>query len=132
MNHRIARLAFGFSVGLLVAFLSYRWIADTGPSVERQDQEKVVIASRVLLQSSLNLGQLIIVDPLLPDRAIGKAYVYPAGEGWEVSGFYRRDEQDLWHPYLVTLGAEIELLHLKISDTALLSRNGEGVLEVLP
>jgi hypothetical protein len=132
MNHRIVRLVFGFSVGLLLALLAYRWVADTGPRIERQEQERVVVASRLHLDSTLNLGQLTIVDPLSPDRVVGKAYVYPAGENWEVSGFYRRDDQDLWHPYIVTLDAATKLLHLKISDTALLSRNGEGVLEVLP
>lgn len=133
MNHRIGRLVFGFSVGLLVAFLSYRWIADTGPRIERQEQERVVAVSRKHLHATLNLGELELVDPLSPDRAVGKAYVYPAGEGWEVSGFYRRDERDLWHPYLVTLGGSTELVNLKISDTPLLDRSGEGgVLEVLP
>ena len=132
MKHRIGRLVFGFVVGLLVAFLSYRWIMDTGPRAERALQESVVAESRVLLVATLNIGDLVIVDPLSPDRVVGKAYVFPAGEGWEVSGFYRRNAQDLWHPYLVTLDASMALLHLKISDTALLYRNGESVLDVLP
>jgi hypothetical protein len=133
MNHRVGRLVFGFSVGLIIAVLSYRWIADTGPRIERQEQERVVVASREHLHATLDLGQLELVDPLSPDRVVGKAYVYPAGDGWEVSGFYRRDEQDLWHPYLVTLDASTKLTHLKISDTPLLDRSGEaGVLEVLP
>ncbi|MGI9272054.1 MAG: hypothetical protein ACR2QT_09785 [Woeseiaceae bacterium] len=132
MNHRIGRLVFGFSVGLLVAFLSYRWVADTGPRLERQEQERIVAVSREHLHATLNIGELELVDPLSPDRVVGKAYVYPAGEGWEVSGFYRRDDQDLWHPYLVTLNATTDLVHLKISDTSLLSRSGDGVLEVLP
>jgi hypothetical protein len=133
MNHRVGRLVFGFSVGLIFAVLSYRWIADTGPRIERQEQERVVVASREHLHATLDLGQLELVDPLSPDRVVGKAYVYPAGDGWEVSGFYRRDDQDLWHPYLVTLDASTKLTHLKISDTPLLDRSGEaGVLEVLP
>lgn len=133
MNHRVGRLVFGFSVGLIIAVLSYRWIADTGPRIERQEQERVVVASREHLHATLGLGQLELVDPLSPDRVVGKAYVYPAGDGWEVSGFYRRDDQDLWHPYLVTLDASTKLTHLKISDTPLLDRSGEaGVLEVLP
>jgi hypothetical protein len=133
MNHRVGRLVFGFSVGLIIAVLSYRWIADTGPRIERQEQERVVVASREHLHATLDLGQLELVDPLSPDRVVGKAYVYPAGDGWEVSGFYRRDDQDLWHPYLVTLDASTKLTHLKISDTPLLDRSGEaGVLEVLP
>ena len=132
MNHRVARLVFAVAVGLLVAFLSYRWIADSGPRLERQQQERAVAAARAQLLATLQIGELVIVDPLSPDRAVGKAYVYPASAGWEVSGFYRRDAQDLWHPYLVTLNAANELVHLKISDTALLDRNGDGVLEVLP
>jgi len=140
MSHRIGRLVFGFAVGLLVAFLSYRWIADAGSRAERTAQaraeralqENVVLASRALLQTTLDIGELELVDPLAPDRVVGKAYVYPAGVGWEVSGFYRRDARDLWHPYLVTLDSSLQLEHLKISDTALLGRNAAGRLEVLP
>jgi hypothetical protein len=132
MNHRIGKLVFGFSVGLLVAILAYRWAADTGPNVERQREEGVVIASRVWLESTLDIGQLVIVDPVSPDRKVGKVYVYPAGDRWEISGYYRRDKSDLWHPYLITMDATLALKHVKISDTALLGRNAEGPLEVLP
>ena len=132
MNHRIGRLLFGFAVGLVLAFLSYRWVADTGPRIERAEQEHVVLTSRALLHATLGLGELEVVDPLAPDRVVGKAYVYPVNPGWEVSGIYRRNAQDLWHPYLLTLDASLQLAHLKISDTALLSRNGEAHLEVLP
>ena len=132
MRHRVGRLVFGFAVGLLVAFLSYRWVADSGDRAERAVQERVVLASRERLTTALAIGDLEIVDPLAPDRVVGKAYVYPVGAGWQVSGFYRRNARDLWHPYLVTLHASMELAHLKISDTALLARDGEGPLEVLP
>lgn len=88
--------------------------------------------SRVQLQSLLALDDPTIVDPLLPDRVVGKAYVYATADGWEVSGFYRRDENDLWHPYLVTMDAGFVATHVKVSDSALLQLDGEGVLEVLP
>ncbi len=132
MNHRAGKLVFGISVGLLVAVLAYRWAGDTGPNLERQREESVVMASREWLESALDLGQLVIVDPLAPDRKVGKVYVYPAGDRWEVSGFYRRDKHDLWHPYLITMDAALALKHLKVSDTVLLHRTGEGLLEVLP
>ncbi len=90
------------------------------------------MASRDWLESTLDIGQLVIVDPVSPDRKVGKVYVYPAGDRWEVSGFYRRDKNDLWHPYLITLDAALALKHMKVSDTALLQRTGEGLLEVLP
>lgn len=132
MNHRVGRLVFGFAAGLLLAYISYRWIATGTGRAERAVQESVVLVSREQLTTTLAIGELELVDPLAPDRVVGKAYVYPADAGWEVSGFYRRDERDLWHPYLVTMDAGLALVHLKISDTALLARNGEGPLEVLP
>lgn len=133
MNHRIGRLLFGFGVGLFVAILAFRWIADPSPRAERRLQENVVITARGLLEETLDIGTVEVVDPLAPDRIVGKAYIYRTDDGWEVSGFYRRDEKDLWHPYLMTLDASLALSHLKISDSSLLDRQVEGsILEVLP
>ena len=132
MNHDIGKLVFGLVVGVLVAVFSYRWIMNVEPRDDRLEEESVVVASRVLLEATLVIGSLQIVDPLAPDRVVGKAYVYPRENEWEVSGFYRRNDDDLWHPYLVTLNAELGLVHLKVSDTALLHRDGEVLLEVLP
>lgn len=132
MNHKIGRLVFALIVGVAVATLSYRWIANPTPRTERLLEESVVQASRDGLEATLAIGQLTIVDPLAPDRKVGKVYVYPRNDDWEVSGFYRRDANDLWHPYLLTMDGELELIHVRISDTALLHRDGEGLLEVLP
>lgn len=133
MNHRIGRLVFGFAIGLIAAWLAYRSVIDADTRAERAMQEQAVTASRAGLEETLRLGKLEIVDPLAPDRVVGKAYVFPADDGWQVSGFYRRDSQDLWHPYLVTLDSSMTLLKIKVSDSALLARDGEsGVLEVLP
>jgi len=133
VNHRIARLVFGFSVGLVAAYFAFQWATyPRQASLQRQLEEHAVIEARTQLQAKLDIGSLTVVDPLLPDRKVGKTYVYTTENGWEVSGFYRRDDQDLWHPYLATLGSEFKLAHLKVSDTALLHRDGEGVLEVLP
>jgi len=132
VNHDMGKLVFGLVVGVLVAVLSYRWITNVEPRDDRMQEESVVVASRALLEATLDIGSLQIVDPLAPDRVVGKAYVYPRENQWEVSGFYRRNKDDLWHPYLITLNPELGLLHLKISDTALLQRDGEDLLEVLP
>jgi hypothetical protein len=132
MNHRIGRLIFGFSIGLLAAYYAYQWASNSGPALQRQHEENAVVESREQLRNLLDIGDVNIVDPLLPDRKVGKTYVYSTGSGWEVSGFYRRSEQDLWHPYLVTMNEQFELTYLKVSDSALLHRNTGGVLEVLP
>ena len=133
MNHRVGRLVFGFGVGFVAAFFAFRWATDPAPRLERQLQESVVHSSRFFLQETLALGELEIVDPLNPVRKVGKTYVYRAGDKWEVSGFYRRGDADLWHPFLVTLDDKQALVHLKVSDPALLDRQGTiPALEILP
>ncbi len=126
-------MVFGIGVGLLAAFLAYRWATDPAPRAERELQETVVITTRRLLSETLDVDALQVVDALAPDRKVGKAYVFSSADGWEVSGYYRRDENDLWHPYLATLDASLALTHLKVSDPALLERPRDStVLEVLP
>ena len=135
MNHRVGRIVFGLSVGLLVAVFSYRWIVDPAPRAERALEESVVATSRMILTTTLTIDALEIVDALAPNRKVGKAYVYRAGDGWEVSGYYRRSEEDSWHAYLMSLNNATELQHLKYqdSDSELLSRAaGDPRLEAVP
>ena len=133
MNHRITRLIFAIGIGIVVAVFAYRWIIDPAPRAERVMQQSAVAAARNLLEQTLEIGTLEVVDPLEPDRKIGKTYVFPAARGWEVSGFYRRDDNDLWHPYLMTLDDSLQLTHLKVSDPALFDRvNDKPLLEILP
>jgi hypothetical protein len=132
INHRIGGLVFAFGVGLLVAFLSYQWITNPAPRLERQLQEATVLAAREQLQGIAGSEALEVVDPLAPDRKVGKVYVYRAGDGWEVSGFYRRDADDRWHPFLMLLDAENEMTHLRVRDAAFAETAGDSRLEVLP
>ncbi len=133
MNHHTGRLLFGLGVGLLVAFGAYQWITDPTPRTERQLEETAVIAARNLLESELAIGAVEIVDPLAPDRKVGKSYVYRSDFGWEVSGYYRRDAADLWHPYLMALDNSLTLTHLKLSDPALVgTATDKPYLEILP
>lgn len=135
MQQRTGGIVFALGVGLVVAFFSYRWLVDPQSREERQRQEQVVLESRTLLRGIIASGQLDIVDPLEPDRKVGKVYVYPATAGWEISGYYRRGDTDLWHPYLLRLDGDLALSHLKISDQdpALIERAGnDALLEVMP
>ena len=132
MNHQITRLVFALGIGIVVAVFAYRWIIDPAPRAERAMQETVVEAARNMLEQTLDIGTLEVVDPLAPDRKIGKTYVFPAAQGWQVSGYYRRDDIDLWHPYLMTLDDSLQLTHLKVSDPVLFDRvNDKPLLEVL-
>ena len=133
MNHRIGRAVFASAVGLAVAVYSYQWITSQEPRAERATEERVVETSRIVLRSVLALDALEIVDPLSPDRKVGKVYVYAEGPGWAVSGFYRRDDADTWHPYLVTLTDSLELVRLKAKDVRLVNRAAaDPRLEILP
>lgn len=135
MNHRIGSLVFGVVAGLAVAVWSYQWI--TQPREERgarEGEERVVLAAREMLTAALGLDSIEIIDPLAPKRSVGKVYVYPYEEGWQVSGFYRRSAVDRWHPFLVTMTADTTLLKLKVRDPdkALLERaQGDTTLEIL-
>ena len=135
MQQRKGGIVFALAVGLIAAFLSYQWITDPGPREERARQEAAVQTSRTVLESFVAAGTLEIVDPLAPQRRVGKVYIYPLEAGWEISGFYRRDKRDLWHPYLVLLDTDLQLVLLKLSeqDPDIVERAKHDVrVEVLP
>ncbi len=116
MNHRIGQYVFATIIGLLVALFSYRWITDPSGREAHARELLVVESSRRHLAIVTGSESLEIVDPLARDRKVGKAYVYPEDQTWIVSGFYRRGESDLWHPYLMSMNADLELTLLKTSD----------------
>ena len=74
-----------------------------------------------------------MVDPLAPERKVGKVYVYRAGNGWEVSGFYRRNEDDRWNPFMMSLDATNTMVQLKVRDAVLAETAGnDDRIEALP
>ena len=116
MDHRIGRGVFALLVGLLVAGLSYQWITNPDGREQRVIEEAVVAASREELKLIIEADSLDIVDPLSPNRKVGKVYVYPEGENWAVSGYYRRGEGDRWHPFLMHLASDRSMSKLKLQD----------------
>lgn len=122
MNHRIGRAVFALVVGLAAAILSYKWITDPDPRMQRAREEQVVQVARSLLVAKLDSKSLEIVDPLAPDRKVGKVYVFAEAPGWAVSGYYRRSEEDRWHPYLMLLNENLELHRLKVQDETVAAR----------
>ncbi len=133
MNHRIGSIVFGLVVGVIAAVLAYRWVTQPIPEFERAYEEQAVMAAREHLTDTVGEAPLEIIDVLNKDRVVGKGYVYRGEQGWEVSGFYRRSEQDAWHPYLMQLDDQYALTYLKISDGALIDTYAEAEhIEVLP
>ena len=119
MNHTIGRSIFALGVGLVVAVLSYQWITNPETRVQRQAEESAVQASRQWLREAVGESELEIVDPLSPNRKVGKVYIYAEEPGWAVSGHYRRGEEDAWHAYLIYLNLDLELHSLKAEDSAI-------------
>jgi hypothetical protein len=135
MDHRVGRVVFALVIGLLVASFSYRWITNPEGRVERALQESVVELSRGHLRLAVGIDSLEIADPLSPNRKAGKVYIYAEGAGWAISGHYRRNENDRWHPYLMMLDAGQGLISLKLKDRdpALIERAAsDPLLEISP
>ncbi len=131
MNHRIGRVLFALFVGLAVAFFSFKWITNPDPREERAREEQVVQISRSLLSSMVESDSLEIVDPLAPNRKVGKVYVFAEAPGWAVSGYYRRSDEDRWHPFLMRLTEDFDLHRLKVQDEALAERAAvDSTLEI--
>ncbi len=135
MDRRTGSAIFALLIGLLVVYLSFQWVTNPEGREERSLEVAAVESSRVLIDAVIDAGTLEIVDPLSPNRKVGKVYVYPEGEGWAVSGFYRREEGDRWHPYLMLLTEDHSLVSLKLQDSSpqLLKRaESDPLLEISP
>ena len=117
-RHRIGSIVFGLVVGLAVATWSYQWITDPSNRAERETQEAAVSQSRAHVETLLDIESLEFVDPLAPQRKVGKVYIYPTASGWEISGYYRRDDADGWHSYLLSMDAAGAVHSLRVSDPA--------------
>lgn len=119
INHKLIRPLVALVLGLLLAVYAYQRITDPEPARQRAREEAVVMSAREILQSYVAPGaEIEFVDPVSPNRKVGKVYVFPAEHGWEISGHYRRNESDSWHPYLMNLSREAELESLAVRDGA--------------
>ena len=117
ISHKVVRPLVAVTVGLVLALYSYQRITDSEPGLQRTIEEAIVMVARDILQSYVSPGNLIeIVDAVSPASKVGKSYVYPTDDGWELSGHYRRDENDRWHPYLMVLNGDAGLKSLAVQD----------------
>lgn len=116
--HRVAGFAFALAVGVVVALYAYHRVTDPEPAMQRAKEEAVVLAAREFLRHYIDPAtELRIVDPVSPDRKVGKSYIYPTRSGWEVSGHYRRSETDRWHAFLMALHSDTTLASLSVKDS---------------
>ena len=116
VNHRFGSIIFGIIVGLVAAAWSYHWITDPEKNAARQAEERAVLRARDLLAERLSIAGLQVVDPLAANRKVGKVYIYPAKDGWDISGYYRRNDDDSWHAFLMAVSSGLQLKSLKVDD----------------
>ena len=117
INHKVVRPLVAVTVGLVLALYSYQRIIDPEPGLQRAREEVIVMVARDILQSYVSPGNAIeIVDAVSPASKVGKSYIYPTDDDWELSGHYRRDENDRWHPYLMVLNGDAGLKSLAVQD----------------
>ncbi len=116
-HHRIIRPVVAFAVGIVLALYAFQRISDPEPALQRAREEAVVISAREILRAYVPAEVSIeIADPLAPNRVAGKVYIYPSENGWDVSGHYRRHDSDRWHPFLMSLDPQVELVSLAVRD----------------
>lgn len=117
INHKVIRPLIAVAIGLVLALYSYQRVTDPEPGLQKAREEGIVMVARDILQSYVSPGNPIeIVDALSPASKVGKVYIYPTDDGWDLSGHYRRDENDRWHPYLMALNADAGLKLLAVQD----------------
>lgn len=117
LNNRGVKLVVAFAIGIFLSLYSYQMITDPEPARERVREDAAVYAAREIVGDYIATGSALeIVDPLAPDRVIGKSYIYPVAEGWQVSGYYRRGSGDRWHPFLMSMDRNLDLQSLSIKD----------------
>ena len=115
--HRIIRPVVAFSVGIALALYAFERISDPEPARQRAREEAVVISAREILKSYVPAdGEIEIADALAPNRVAGKVYIYPTDVGLVLSGYYRRNESDRWHPFLMSLNSITNLFSLSFRD----------------
>lgn len=117
MKHRVVRWLVASALGLVLALYAFNRVTDPEPRMQRTREEAAVMTAREILQSYVApMGQIELVDPLAANRKVGKVYVYPTDTGWDISGHYRRAPGDSWHPFLMSLDPQGELVSLAVKD----------------
>ena len=117
MNHKIISVVVALAVGLSAAWYVYDRATDPLPALQRMQEMEVVSTARTILKSYVApSSDMEFVDSIGPDRKVGKVYIAPIDNGWEISGYYRRGAGDPWHPWLMSVDSSMHLQKLSLQD----------------
>ena len=116
-EYTVKQVIFALITGFGLSWLVYQSSVQLPYEVQRQTEEEIINKANVLLIKSLNLPLgLEVIDPIKPDKDVGKTYISPNEREWQVSGYYRRNELDEWHPWLINLDENHKLIRLSVQD----------------
>ena len=127
-KYTLGQIIFALTVGFLAATSVY--FSSTSPDITivREREEAVIQQSEKLFITILQMPNTTqIIHPLNPDRDVGKSYVYPLDGGWQISGFYRRNQNEEWRAWLINLDKSLKLIDLRVQG--LISEFDEDVLK---
>jgi len=127
-KYTLGQIIFALTVGFLAATSVY--FSSTSPdiTIQREREEAVIQQSEKLFITILQMPNTTqIIHPLNPDRDVGKSYVYPLDGGWQISGFYRRNQNEEWRAWLINLDKSLKLIDLRVQG--LISEFDEDVLK---
>ena len=118
-KYTINQIIFATITGLALSWLVYQSTVQPPYEAQRQIEEGIVKkANEILIKSLMLPSNLEIIDPVNVDKDVGKTYISPKGEEWQVSGYYRRNASDEWHPWLMNLDKDKSLTGLSIQDSS--------------
>ena len=127
-KYTLGQIIFALTVGFLASTSVY--FSSTSPDITivREREEAVIQQSEKLFITILQMPNTTqIIHPLNPDRDVGKSYVYPLDGGWQISGFYRRNQNEEWRAWLINLDKSLKLIDLRVQG--LISEFDEDVLK---
>ena len=115
VKYTINQKVFAVIIGLTISYYAYKWVVDPAPRLQRQAEERIVSHARKSVFQLLELTeQTKVIDPLNPNKKVGKTYLAPNDNGWQVSGYLRRDEAEPWYPWLISLDNNLDIVELRI------------------
>jgi hypothetical protein len=82
-SHRLTKVLVAFGLGFAQAQFAFHLATNArSPETRAREEAMVHLARDNLTRHVASDGPLEIVDPLAPNRAIGKVYIYPSNDGF--------------------------------------------------
>ena len=116
-EYTIKQIIFALTIGFVLSWFVYQSTIKPPYQAQRKLEEQIVTKANFLLIEKLGLpADIEVIDPVNADKDVGKTYISPENKKWQVSGYYRRNELDEWHPWLMNLDESYNLTGLSVQD----------------